>query len=158
MAIFFAGQIVTADDLEDAAEIGKMVADFTATTDSSTWNSSTKVLTNLATTFTARDAGKYLVTAKATIAMSAAAYATMGLVYKQGGAAVATDTLIDGSTSRADSAGAIWEIVSIGTFTATASGTYGVAAVGWMALGAATGNLDGDASHAINRLTVERVG
>lgn len=154
---FLAGQIVTASDMESAAEIGKMLLDFTATTDSSTWNSATKVLTNLAGTFTARAAAKYEVRAKASVAVSAAGYAVLGLVYKQGGAAVATDTQIEGSFTRGGEAAGVYQLNCVGTFTASVAGTYGVAAVGWIALGAGTHNLDGDASYSINRITVKRV-
>jgi hypothetical protein len=152
----YAGQIVTASQLNSELEIGKMVLDVTATSDSASWNSSTKVLTNLVGTFTATAAGKYEVRAKVGVEQSAAAYATIGLVYKQGGAAVATDTQIDGTTTRVAES-ALYTETAVGTFTAGVAGTYGVAVVGWIALGAATMNLGGDSSHSINRLTVSRV-
>lgn len=153
----FAGQIVTAAELNSELEIGKMVLDVTATSDSSTWNTSTKVLTNLTGSFTATAGGKYEARVKTNVVGLAATYATIGLVYKQGGAAVATDTQMDGSTSRIETGTATYTLTGIGTFTAGVAGTYGIAVVGWIAVGGSTVNLDGDSSYAINRLTVKRV-
>jgi hypothetical protein len=154
---FFAGQVPTADELNDAVEIGKMLLDVTATTDSSSWTTSTKVLTNLTGSFTARAGAKYKIRIDASVSITGTAYATLGAVFKQGGAAVATDTLCGSGTTIANVTGGIFRVGLDGTFTAGVAGTYGVACVGWFAIGSATAQLDGDASHAINRITVERV-
>jgi len=158
VATMTAGKKPTASELNDIAQVGQMLLDVTATTDSSTWNSSTKVLTNLTGTFSAINGAKYKIEADATLAVTVAnGYGTLGVVYKNGGAAIATDTLAGSKTTRLDTVGAVYGLHVVGTFTATATATYGIAVIGWDALGTATVNLDGDASYAINRLTVTRV-
>lgn len=156
--VFFAGQIVTADQMNDAAEVGETLLNVTATSDSATWNSATKVLTNLFGTFTGRAGGEYEIDVRASVTINGTAYATLGTVYKEGGAAVATDTLCGSGTTLANVSGGVFYLAIKGKFTAVATGPIGVACVGWVAIGSVTSvNLDGSSTHEINRLTVKRV-
>lgn len=158
MPVSYAGDRLSAAQLTFIAGIGEEALNVTADTDSSSWNSSTKVLTNLVGTFTAVDDGIYDVDAFASVTSSGITYATLGIVFKQGGAAAGTDALCGGpATHRLGETGAVYAMALSGRFVATANSTYGVAVVGWIALGGATVNLDGGA-HAVNRLRVTRSG
>jgi hypothetical protein len=157
---FFAGDIPSAEDFTRAAKIGEMVADVTATSDSSTWNSATKVLTNLVAAFTASASGiKYSVLAQLTFSCASASNTTaLGLVWKQGTVA-ATDTLFGacGPRTHPDATGFNTTVVH-GTFTTLAAGAHEVAVIGWMPTGnTGVTKLEGDAAFAINRLTVVSV-
>ena len=154
-----AGQILTASALNAELEIGKVVLDVTATTDSSTWNSATKVLTNLSAAFTASAGGlKYAVHAVVTWSCASASnQVALGLVWKQGTVA-ATDALFAASAPRSHPNGTGFNVTALyGTFTTLAAGAHEVAVIGWMPTGdTGVTKLEGDAAYAINRLTVAR--
>lgn len=156
--VFFAGQIPTATELNDMAEIGQKFVNATATSDSALWNSGTKVLTNLIGSGVLLAGATYETRAKLCVVCdTGTGYGTCGIVYKAGGAAVATDTLVDANTTRMSETGAVYNLVVEGEFVAASSGTFGFAVIGWDALGTATAGLRGNATYAINRLTVKRI-
>jgi len=157
--VLFAGQIVTATQLNSELEIGTVLLNVTANTNSSTWNSATKVLTNLLGTFTAVAGGVYMAECKAAI-QGGATVVTTGLVitFKQGGAAGIADTVCGGQPLRISEATAIVGHSVDGSFTASVAGTYGVAVCGWNPGGdTSVCKLFGDSGFSINRLTVTRV-
>lgn len=160
MTTFFAGDIPSAEQFTAAAKIGEMVADVTATSDSSTWNSSTKVLTNLVAAFTAPDAGiKYAVLGVFSWSCAAASdMSAFGVVWKQGTVA-ATDTIAGAHSDRSHPDATGFNVTPVyATFTTLAAGAHEVAVVGWMPTGdTGVTKLEGDANFAINRLTVSRV-
>lgn len=160
-ALFFAGEIPTVDELNDMAGIGEEVLDVTADTDSAVWNSTTKVLTNLTGAFSAIAGHKYLVTVRASVnnSVNALGYLNIGVVMKEGGAAVGTDTLLDGpAQTRSNELGGIYNMVSINRFTAGTTTTIGLAVVGWRFAGSNAGNLYGVANQNVNRMHVTRIG
>jgi len=161
MITFAAGDVPSAGDLNDAVQVGQIVLDVTATADSNTWNSATKVLTNLVGTFINNVAGaKYEIDATATVTKTdaGAGYGTLGLTFNPGGACTGSETPIVSVTDRESESGAAYGMKLSGQFTASSTGTYGVACVGWIALGSGILKLDGDANYAINRIKVTRSG
>lgn len=159
-AFFFAGDIPSAEDFNDVAGIGEMVADVSGTSDSSTWNSATKVLTNMVAAFTAPSSGiKYVVHGLMNWSCAAASdQIALGLVWKQGTVA-ATDTLFAASAPRSHPDATGFNCTPVyGTFTTLASGSHEVGVIGWMPTGdTGVTKLEGDASFSINKLTVVRV-
>lgn len=155
----FAGDLLSAAQLDNIAGVGEEALNATSDTDSSAWTTSTHVLTNLVGTLTTTNAGIYRVEADIHIQSSGIGYMTAGLAFKQGGAVSASDPLCGGpQTARASESGAVYEKHLSGRFVAAATTTYGVGVVGWVATGGIGGFMRGNASIHINRLYVTRVG
>lgn len=141
-----------------ADTIGSRVADTgNITTDSNTWNSSAKIITNLSVTFPAINGAIYQVDVDAVGSMSIAGYLTCGVIVKNGGTPGAGDDLKSYKTVRADTATALYDVSQHAYFTAAATATYGVALFGWIQLGGGIGNLEGAVNQNANRLVVKRV-
>lgn len=156
----FAGMRPTAEQLNEIGKIGAMVASVSATSDSTTFNSATKVLLGLTASFTAPALATYKVTANFTYScLNSSDQQVFGLPWKQGTVA-ATDTLagVQAPRSHTDATG-FTNTTVLGVFTTATAGTHEVALAGWMG-GGDTGasKLEGDATFAVNRLIVERVG
>lgn len=128
------------------------------TSGTGTWNTATKVATNLIGTFTALAGAKYRCSARMhggnTIAQE---YLTSGILVKQGGAVGAGDTLIASTSCQIAYNNGVMGHNYDGQFTATVSGTYGVGVFGWIDAGAGVGSCFATATGFLNRLYVERI-
>lgn len=159
MVAAFAGDKVSAAHFNNIAGIGEEALEVTTDVNSATWNGTTMVLTNLAGTFTASADAKYRVEFHGQI-QSGGTAATPGLflVYQQGSAATISSTICGRGLDRYDHTGVILERNCVGSFVATATGTYGVALLGSNPGGeTAVIAVYGAPTTAINRLTVTRV-
>ncbi|TCO64958.1 hypothetical protein [Actinocrispum wychmicini] len=156
---FFAGQFPTAADLNAAVALGQLEMTVAITSNSSTWSSGTKVL-GPGGTFTAVVGANYAVTLDCALATGAGVANpsfVVALVSKAGGAAVATDPVFAAKPITCVTSSAFYAFHVGGLFTATASGIYGVAAVGWLLLGTGSGYISGDGTNSIGRLNIYRV-
>lgn len=136
-----------------ATEVFKM----TTNTNSATWTTATKVVTNLAGTFTAVKDTVYRAYAKVHVVNGTANTEALMIAIKAGGAVTATDTGDTPSGVRTLAGGAIVTVMLSQKFTATADGTYGVGVLGWKpTLDPNAANLFG-AAYAVNELWVEIV-
>lgn len=160
MADLFAGQIPTAAELEDAVQVGEMVLDVSATTDSSVWTNATKVITNLSGTFSAVAGAKYRADCRAAVTHDTTGrYVMLAIYIKNGGIPANTDTQISATGEYIEAAAVVRNADHFGTFTTASSATYGVAVFGWTLSGSSgNGKLHGATTDFINRLTVTRVG
>lgn len=132
----------------------------TTTGNSGSWNSATKVVTNLAGTYTAVKGLTYRANATFTYICAAAANTdAMGIAFNQGGAIVAGSTMPNpqGFRSHPDATGLNHGFISA-RFTATADGTVGVGVIGYKPTGdTGATNLFANGTYAINELWVEIV-
>jgi hypothetical protein len=134
---FSAGQKVRASDLNNIADIGARIARATITADSSTWNSATKVVTNLAVTFTAVAGATYSIKCPITFTCASASNnIAMGIGWKLGSSVANTDPIIGEHQTRThpDATGLNLGYLE-GEFTAVSAGQHAVAVVGWMPTG-----------------------
>ena len=159
-SIAYAGDRVSAAQQTFIAGIGEEALNLTFDTNSATWNTGTHVLSNMVGTYTAVNAGIYDVTAEAHVqATGAATYGTLGIAFRQGGAAVNTDPLCGGPAAhRLETVGAPYHMTLSGRIVASANTTMGIAVVGWIGLGGATVGIVGAAATHINHLKVVRIG
>lgn len=160
MADLFAGQVPTAEELNQMLKLGSLANSVSATSDSSnTFNSATKVLMGLTASFTAPSLATYLAIANFSHSCASASnQEAYGLVWKQGTVA-ATDTLFGavGPRTHPDATGFNVSTV-MGLFTTSTAGTHEVALIGWKPTGnTGVSKLEGDAAFAINRLVVVRI-
>jgi hypothetical protein len=156
----FSGMVPTADQLNEIAKVGAKAASVSATSDSATFASATKVLLGLTASFTAPALAIYEVTAVFTWSCSVADdQAAFAVVWKQGTVA-ATDAVAGASGPRSTTVATGFNNCTVlGEFTTASAGTHEVALIGWMPTGdTGTCKLEGDPNFAINRLTVRRVG
>jgi hypothetical protein len=168
MVVYLAGRKLRASELqnlEDRLTVveNPLVLDVgPITADSSGWTTSTRVVTNVAGIFTAIQNAEYEVTIRANVIHDTGAkWCTAGIAVHDGGPVTAADVPISSVTEFADTGGAVRNCSHSETFVAATSGTYGVAIVGWIALGTGgTAKLHGTAvaSGFTNGLTVKRVG
>lgn len=156
-----AGAKITAAGTNDMAQVGQRVVRVTATVDSSTWNSVTKVLANLTATFTPVNGAVYAVRGVCRVGGSGAASGGLLIVQKDNSSTnLTTDTIIGAMISSVGFvAGASSAFVVEGEFTATSTNTNAVSIVGWNPTGdTATVGLKAAAGSSINSLIVTRVG
>jgi hypothetical protein len=140
--------------------VGEIVADTgnLTTTNGATWNSATKVATNLALTFSAINGAKYEVDIHCHGANSAAqSYATVGALIKNGGAPGPTDTQISAASCQIAYNGGVVGLHHKAFFTAAATATYGVTVFGWIDTATGTGSLFCNTTGFLSRLTIRRV-
>ncbi len=119
--------------------VGAQVGYAEITANSSTWNSATKVVTNLTTTFTGIVGAVYEVEADATWQCAAVSNTdAMGIGWRLGGAGsvVNTDPIIGPLQTRSHPDGTGLNSIHLyGRFTAVSAGTHCVSVVGWKPTG-----------------------
>lgn len=143
--------------------VGAIVGDSGAVTSDApgTWNSATKVLSNVTASFSAVAGGKYEVIANVNWTCSTASNQdALGLAWRAGAGLVATDPLAGQIGPRTHPDGTGFNTATIlGYITAVSAGTHNVGVIGWKPTGnTGTSQLRANGTWAVNRLTVKRVG
>lgn len=132
------------------------------TSNSSTWNSVTKVVTQLNGNFTPAAAGA-VYWARATfnwVCASASHTSAFGLAWRDGGAILNSSTIPDAISMRANATATGMNALTLDMeFTATSTNTHGVGLIGWMPTGD-TGvcNVFANGTYSMATLSVQRVG
>jgi len=163
----------TKDDLDDhesrilansaaitALQVGMEVLRVQVTADSATWNSATKVVTNLAGTFVPVNGASYRIYACWNWTCATASNQdAFGLAWRDGGAITNASTIVGTATPRShpDGTGYNTHMYSA-KFTATSGSTHGVGLIGWKPTGnTGTSKLSSPSSIGTNELWVVRI-
>lgn len=161
MAVTFAaGEDLTAAKLNLIAGIGSRVLRVKTTTDSSTWNSATKVVTNLAGTFTPDAIGSiYTCWVTGTINCTTVSQTALGIAWRDGGAIVAGSTVESTVAPRCETATGLTGFAIVSEFTVASTNVHGVGVLGWHPTGdTGVAKLLGNATYSINSLIVCKTG
>lgn len=167
---FVAGNTLTAAQLNilsgDLNDLNARVASTKAlrvrtTGNSGAWNSATKVVTNLAGTFTPVSGATYWVTAFFNwVCANAGNTSAFGLAWRDGGAILNSSTIPDAISMRANATATGMNALALSMeFVATSGSTHGVGLIGWMPTGdTGNTNLFANGTYSMGQLNVQRVG
>lgn len=147
--------------VEAASSVGQIVGDSGAISADAvgTWNSATKVLSNVVCSFNAVAGAKYEIIANVTWTCATASNQdALGIVWKFGSLA-ATDALAGAVGPRTHPDGTGFNTTTIyGTFTAASTGGHNAGVIGWKPTGnTGTSQVRANGTWAINRITVKRI-
>lgn len=148
--------------VEATAPIGTIVGDSGAISAdaSGSWNSATKVLSNVVCSFTAVAGAKYEIIANVSWTCATASNQdALGVVWAAG-ALSATSALAGAVGPRTHPDGTGYNATTIyGTFTAATSGAHNAGVIGWKPTGnTGASQIRANGTWAINRITVKRIG
>lgn len=168
---FVAGTTLTAAQLnilgQDIVDLNARISTSKAlrvrtSANSGSWNSATKVVTNLAGTFTPPSAGAvYWVRASFNwVCANAGNTSAFGLAWRDGGAITNVSTIPDMIAARSNATATGMNALSLEMeFTSTSTNTHGVGLIGWMPTGdTGATNLFANGTYSVGTLVVQRVG